>query len=193
MRKTLRLAAAAGLAAAFVGCVQPPAMVIRDRADAVNVKKVAIMPFFDAQSMSAMDPTYDGMGSSFIPALQFDALAHETLSKRFELIDQKDSLKALEDAGVQFKHVTGAWSAIKDPESVRWGYTPDQAVKAAKSLGADAALLCAQGQFMQQNKPMQGVVVRLLDANTGKVLWGVSATAQPGLFSKDKTVRDLLA
>lgn len=168
-------------------------LVIRDADTATRVKKVAVMPFLDAQFMSAFDPHYKGFGSSFVPAVMFDDMARKTLGKRYEVIGQDQSLEALKKIGVEYKHVEGAWTAVKDPDSVRWGYTVQQAAEAGRALGADAVLMCAQGQYFErQNKPVQAVSLRLVDARTGKALWGVNATGQPGLFSKGKVVQDVL-
>lgn len=180
-------------AAFLTGCFAAKSpLVIRDADSASRVKKVAIMPFLDAQFMSAFDPNYKGFGSSFVPAVMFDDMARKTLGKRYELVGQSESLEALKKAGVEYKHTEGAWSAVKDPESIRWGYTLDQAAEAGRELGVDAVLMCAQGQYMTRNKPLQAVSLRLVDARTGKALWGVNATGQPGLFSKGRVVQDVL-
>lgn len=175
------------------GCAPRPALVVRDKDAATRVKSIAIMPFFDAQMLSAIDPLYDGFGSSFIPAKMFDARAERKLGKRFELIGQVRSLEALKKVGVEYRHTAGAWSAVRDPESIRWGFTLDDAVAAGKELNADSILLCGQGQLLDKNKkPIQVVVVRLVSTASGKTLWGVNSSGQPGLFSKSKVVDDLL-
>ncbi|MBI2070383.1 MAG: hypothetical protein HYT79_07235 [Elusimicrobia bacterium] len=185
---------AAGMLTALAACAPRPLFVIRNQETAAHVKKVAIMPFLDAQFQSAYDPHYSGLGSSFVPALMFDNMAKKHLSKRFEIIGQDQSLEALKKEGVEYKHIKGAWSAVRDPESIRWGYTPSQALAAGKKLGADAILLCVQGQyFKDKKKPLQAIGLRLIDVKTGKTLWGVNATGQPGLLSKGVVVRQLLA
>lgn len=176
------------------GCAYKPVFVIRDADRAARAKKVAVMPFLDAQFQSAYDPHYKGFGSSFIPAVMFDDMARKTLSPRFEVIGQGKSLEALKSQGVEYKHIEGAWTAVKDPEAIRWGYTLKQAREAGKEVGADSVLMCAQGQyFMAKNKPIQALSLRLVDVKTGKTLWGINATGQPGLFSKGRVVRELLA
>lgn len=174
-------------------CAYKPVLVIRDRDAAAKVKTVAIMPFFDAQSQSAFDPLYKGFGNSFVPAVMFDEKAQSVLGKRYTLIGQDKSLEALKAAGTVYKHVEGAWSAVKDPDAIRWGYTVPQAVQAGKTLGADAVLMCAQGQYVEGQKPLQVLALRLVDVSTGKVLLGLNASGQPGLFSKGVVVNQLLS
>ncbi|MFA6580154.1 MAG: hypothetical protein WCU88_13895 [Elusimicrobiota bacterium] len=187
-----RLSAVLALTALFTGCVVRPALVIRDRETAAKVKTVAIMPFFDVQYQMAFDPLYKGFGDSFIPAIMFDKNAREILGQRYQLMGQDQSVEALKKLGVEYKHTDSSWAAVKDPDSIRWGYTLAQAVQAGKDMGADAVLLCAQGQYFTGNQPSQALVLRLVDANTGKTLLGLNATGQPGLFSKDVVVRQLL-
>ncbi len=174
-------------------CAPKQMLVIRDREGAAKVKKISIMPFFDAQFLSAYDPFYNGFGSSFIPAVMFDQKAKKILGARYEIVDQSLSIDALKKEGVQYKHFEKAWTSVSDPESIRWGYTLEQAIKAGKALGADAVLMCAQGQyFAGENKPIQAISVRLVSTASGKTLYGLNAIGQPGLFSKGKVVNEIL-
>ncbi len=175
------------------GCVAPGAFQIKDRDSAARVKKVAIIPFFDANLLSNFDPLYTGPGASSLPAKMFDERAQEVLGARFELIGQEAVLDSLKAVGVDYRHVTGAWAAAADPESIRWGITPKQALESGRALGADAVLLCAQGQYMRQKgAPVQAVSVRLISVETGKVLWGGYSSGQPGVFSRGMVVDGLL-
>src|SRR3989344_4824150 len=184
MKRTLCLLAFSALLAS---CVKPPALVVRDRAAAAAVKKVAILPFFDATFQSAFDPFYTGFGSSFIPAIMFDNKAKTILGHRYDIFGEQQSIEALKKLGVNYVHTEGAWTSVKDPDSVRWGYTVAQGVQAGKDLGVDAVLMCAQGQYFEkEGKPIQAVSVRLVSTQTGKTLYGLNATGQPGLFSKGK-------
>lgn len=181
------------VAAWMTGCVAKPMLVIRERELAASVKKVAILPFFDAQFQTAYDPLYNGFGSSFIPAIMFDERAKKILGKRYEIIGQEQAIESLKNQGVKYVHIGTAWTAVKDPDAIRWGYTVEQGVKAGKALGVDAVLLCAQGQYFEaENKPVQAISVRLVSTQTGKTLYGLNATGQPGLFSKGKVVNELL-
>ncbi|TPW21927.1 MAG: hypothetical protein FD126_197 [Elusimicrobia bacterium] len=175
------------------GCVAPGTFQLKDRGTAERVKKVAIMPFFDANLLSNFDPLYTGPGASSQPAKMFDDRARKVLGARFEIIGQEAALESLRSIGAVYRHVAGAWAAVKDPEEIRWGITPKQALEAGKALGADAVLLCAQGQYMRQKGvPVQAVSVRLLSVETGKVLWGGFSSGQPGVFSRGMVVDGLL-
>lgn len=177
----------------FSACAVKPMLVIRDREAASRVKRVAILPFFDAQFQSAFDPLYTGFGKSFIPAIMFDERAQKILGQRYQIVGQPEAIEALKKAGVKYVHTEKSWSALSDPESARWGYTLEQAVKAGKALGVDAVLMCAQGQYFEkENKPVQAISVRLVSTQTGKTLYGLNATGQPGLFSKGRVVNELL-
>ena len=175
------------------GCTAPGNFNLKDREVASRVKRVAIMPFFDANLLSNYDPLYEGPGASVMPAKIFDEAAARELGSRFELIGQKESLEALRKVGADYRHIEGAWAAAKDPEGIRWGITPAQAVEAGKALGADAVLLCAQGQYMKQKGvPVQAVSVRLVAVASGKVLWGAHSVGEPGIFTRGKVVNGLL-
>jgi hypothetical protein len=180
--------------AAFLGaCAPKPILVIRDREAATSVKKVAILPFFDAQLQSAYDPLYKGLGSSFVPAIMFDEKAKKALGGRYEIVGQDQSIESLKKLGVNYVHIEKAWTSVGDPESIRWGYTPEQGVKAGRALGVDAILMCAQGQYFQgENNPVQAISVRLVSTRTGKTLYGLNAIGKPGIFSKGKVVNELL-
>src|SRR3989344_2818147 len=129
MKRTLCLLAFSALLAS---CVKPPALVVRDRAAAAAVKKVAILPFFDATFQSAFDPFYTGFGSSFAPAIMFDKKAKDILAGHYDVIGQDQTIEALKQVGVDYVHIEGTWTSIKDPDTVRWGYTVEQGVQAGK-------------------------------------------------------------
>lgn len=151
------------------------------------------MPFFDANLLSNFDPLYTGPGASTLPAKMFDDRARKALGGRFELIGQEATLESLKSIGVDYRHVAGSWAAVTDPEGIRWGITPKQALESGRALRADAVLLCAQGQYMRQKGvPVQAVSVRLLSVETGRVLWGGYSSGQPGAFSRGMVVGGLL-
>ena len=178
----------------FIGaCAPKPMLVIRDREAAAAVKKVAILPCFDAQFQSAYDPFYKGFGSSFVPAVMFDERAKKILGVRYEIVGQGQSIEALKKEGVKYVHFEKAWTSVSDPESIRWGYTLDQGLKAGRALGVEGILMCAQGQYFQaENNPVQAISVRMVSARTGKTLYGLNAVGKPGLFSKGKVVNEIL-
>lgn len=181
------------LIALVSACGPKSLLVIRDREAAAGVKKVAILPFFDALLQSAYDPFYKGFGSSYVPAIMFDKKAMKILGKRYEITGQGQSIESLKKQGVKYVHIEGSWTKVRDPDSIRWGYTLKQGVKAGRALGVDAVLMCAQGQYFQgEKKPLQAISVRLVSTGTGKVLYGLNIVGQPGIFSKGKVVKKLL-
>ena len=119
----------------------------------------------------------------------------EKFSREQEVIKKYNiDIEALKKEGVQYVHFEKAWTAVSDPDAIRWGYTVDQGIRAGKALGVDGLLMCAQGQYFQaENNPVQAISVRMVSARSGKTVYGLNAVGKPGLFSKGKVVNEILS
>lgn len=175
LSRTLR----AGLVLAAVlgaGCGTIPArFAMRDAAAARAVKKVAVMPFFMANTLSVdiEAPPAGFLGAKpYNYARVFAAEAQKSLGDRFTFI----SGEPVETELKRYGHYTGY---VKEGGArQRTGFSVPDALKAGKALGVDAVLLgaYAYGENAQFRVYFnEALSIRLIDVNTGKVLWGVTS------------------
>ncbi len=182
-------AAALGIAAITSGCMIAPAVktdanATLDSARLQRVKRVALMPFLNANGLSSddPDPSFKGKFASMAPA----AIVYQALkgNSRFELADMATVIAALKKRGfVGIKLAPGedisVMKAIFHPDQYRTGFTMKQARGAGRDVGADALLFGAFGVVGTGGNNMRYVMaMRLVSPKNGKVLWG-AAKAEP--------------
>lgn len=156
----------------FFGCTASR-FAMRDNAAAVNIRTIAIMPFFDANLLSVeikggglLTKRTDRWTSEFI------AESGRNLSNRFTFIYGPVVEAELIKLGNYKGYVDGAG------KGQRTGYTIADALKAGEALKADAVLIGAATvadtkAFQQVFK--EAMSVRILDVKTGKIIYGASA------------------
>lgn len=158
------------------GCTSIPArLAVRDAAAAGKVKKIAVMPFFVANTLSVdVDAPPSGI-FNVKPANYariFAGEAQKALGSRYTFIYGEQ----VENQLKQYGHYAGY---LKDAGSgQRTGFTVAEAVKAGKALGADAVMLgsYAYGENEQIRAYFnEAISIRVLDVESGRVLWGAAA------------------
>ena len=169
----------AGLAlTAFLGagCATVPArFVVRDAAAARAVKKVAVMPFFMANTLSVdIEAPASGLfGHKPVNfARLFASEAEKALGNRYAFIYGE----TVENELKRYGHYAGYQP--QGGAGQRTGFSVADALQAGKALGADAVMLGSYAYAENAQLKVyfnEAVSIRLLDVNTGKVLWGVSS------------------
>lgn len=188
MRTLKRLAVAIALGS-FTGCafVKPVSLDARVNGDAARlerVKRVAIMPFFNANALGSddPDPAYKGKYADMIPS----TIVYKGVkdSARFDFIGMDAVVSALKKngfEGVKLKEGedVSLMKAMFQPDRYRTGFTMAQALKTGRELKADALLIGGLGMVGNAPANMRYVMsLRLVDPANGAVLWG-SAKAEP--------------
>jgi len=177
MKRTVR----AGLVLTAIlgtGCAVVPArFAVRDAAGAKAVKRIAIMPFFLANQLSVDMDAPDKAPGLFSAgrvnySRMFGATAEKVLGGRFTFVYGAMVEKEL----MQLGHYTGY--VPEAGAGQRTGFTIQDAVQVGKALGVDAILIGAYafGETQQMRAYFnEAISLRLIDVNTGKVLWGVTS------------------
>lgn len=171
----------------FASCGPAARMAIRDQKRSTEIKKIAVLPFFNANSLSV---EFISKGDSKSPfTADFVKEAKKRLSKRYQWvtgIGVEDALKK-----------TGKYPGWIDEEGrhQRAGFTISEAIKAGKELNADAVIIGAGAEGERRLKKLyrSTMTIRLIDVQSGKVLWGATALKKGALDStpSKKIVRQL--
>ncbi len=156
------------------GC-HAPLLAVRDPARAAAVRKVVVMPFFVANTLSAEAIGTSGLFNTTQHhwAGDFAKRLGEARPGRYEIVCCETVEAALaRQGGFQRAPATGM------PAGWRTGYTFAEAQLAARELGADAfiigAVAWAEGE--QQAKDFfTATSMRMMDTATGNVVLGASA------------------
>lgn len=166
------------------------------------VKKVAILPFFQANAVGTDDPNYKGKYSDMMPTL----LSYEGMKggSRFEFIPLDEVMTVLNKKGFDGIQLganedVSIWKAITSPDKLRAGMTMQAALETGKELGA-TLLIGSFGMTGDAPANMRFVMaMRLVDPQTGEVIWG-GAKSEPmnvSIFSpfesQKKQMRELAA
>lgn len=190
MEKNFRRFAAPLAACLFLSACGPAArFALRDPQRAPQVKKIAVLPFFNANTLSVEFITEGESKSAF--TTDFLKHAKKSLAKRYEFIAEKDVEEALKKTGSYRGWVK------EEGRHQRAGFTLSEALKAGEELKADAVILGAGADH--ENKILKKlyrstVTVRLIDVRTGKVLWGATALKKGAFDSMPcKKIARLLA
>ncbi len=177
--------AAAGIlsACSFVQPVQLKASATPTAAKLPQVKRVAIMPFFNANGLGSddPDPAYKGKYADMVPTTIIYRGVKD--STRFSFIPMDEVVSTLKKngfEGVKLKpdEDVSIMTAMFHPDRYRTGFTMQEALKTGKDLHADAILIGALGMSGNAPANMRYVMsLRLVDPATGEVIWG-SAQAE---------------
>ncbi len=180
------IAAAAGFLSA---CMTPSAVNLKasdapGAAKLQSVKRVAIMPLFNANSLGSddPDPSYKGKYKDMIPTtIVYNGVKD---SARFAFVSMEDVVSTLKKngfEGVKLKEGedVSVMTAMFHPDAYRTGYTMQQALTTGKALKADAILIAATGMVGSGNKMSYVMSMRLVDPRTGEVLWGAAKSEEP--------------
>lgn len=164
------------------GCATKPYFIMRDAQAAQAVKRIAVLPFLNANLLSVEFEHKKGWFERNDKWTQnFVRQAKKKLSRRFEFIEGEPVNQELIKLGALPQ--PGQESAPR-----RAGYDVDQAIKTGRALQADAVLLGAGSKADTKafKKAFQEAVsIRLLDVRTGKVIWAISCYKKNG---RDKAV-----
>lgn len=177
MRKS-RIWLVVAFAASLSACVPQAGRLKQDRtfdtAAAQRIKTLAIMPFINANALSAEDLTYKGKyHEALATGNVYTALQEQG---RFKIIPVEKVRAALEKQGFPpgLKGDVSIMKAIFDPNKYRISMTMHQAMKAGKATGADGLLFGSFGMVGFAQKVKFAMAMRLVDAKTGKVVWGAA-------------------
>lgn len=173
------------LALALAGCasaVTRSGSALRPDA-AAAVKKVAIMPvtygytyYTEFGGIGTDDPCYTGFFQIGFAVDAMYAQAAKTRGGSYEFVPRDRVCEALKAAGFEgFGQKLGVLS-LKSAVGKTGGITLPMALAAGRGAGADAVLLAAvsdtyTSKFMKSAGFRDDMVARLVDVNTGAVLW----------------------
>lgn len=190
--KTVRLVMIVAVAGSLAACMTPSPVKLKTSdtpraAKLQGVKRVAIMPLFNASSLGTddPDPAYKGKYKDMIPT----TIVYKGVkdSSRFQFLGMEEVISTLKKngfEGVKLKEGedVSIMTAMFHPDRYRTGYTMQQALKTGKDLNADAILIAGMGMVGAGSKMSYVMSMRLVDPKTGDVLWG-AAEAQAAKMS----------
>ncbi|MBI4052105.1 MAG: hypothetical protein HY400_06335 [Elusimicrobia bacterium] len=154
------------------GCAPAARYVLRDETNFRTVKKIVLLPFFDANRLSVELQSESLLGPSAKFTRDFAHALQKSFSDRWEIVSGEVVEKELRALGSYTGYDKEAG------RGQRTGFTLEEALKTGKNLRADAVLLgaatVADTKFFKKFF-REAVSVRLLEVKSGKVLWGSSA------------------
>ncbi len=166
----------AGIGLFLSSCAPTSNLFVRDAELAKKTKKIAVLPFQDANARHSEDTSVQNLSSSL--TLKFLAHAEPVLGSRYQFIPQDQVMAELKKIGfVGFDPNTSRW---KQAFSQTSGYTIPQALEVGKNLGADAIFL-VEVAGLAEVKPAFSMSVRVLDVKSGKVIVAASAASGGGI------------
>ena len=192
--KKIRLVLLVATAGSLAACMTPSPVKLKvsdtpNAAKLQSVKRVAIMPLFNANALGTddPDPSYKGKYKDMVPT----TIVYKGIkdSSRFQFIGMDEVVSTLKKngfEGVKLKEGedVSIMTAMFHPDRYRAGYSMQQALKTGKDLQADAILIAGMGMVGAGSKMSYIISMRLVDPNTGDVLWGSakSEAAKMSLF-----------
>jgi len=145
-----------------------------------SVKRVAIMPFFNANGLGSddPDPTYKGKYADMTPT----TIVYKGVkdNARFSFVPMDEVVATLKKngfEGIKLKpgEEVSVMTAMFYPDRYRTGFTMQQALKTGMELHADAILIGALGMVGNAPANMRYVMsLRLVNPGNGQVLWGTA-------------------
>lgn len=149
----------------IAGCAAAPAKVaIRDPERSKEIRKIAVLPFFDTERLSAEFIT-EGDDKSYYTTM-FATEAKKFLSNRYEFVTGGPVEEALKKLG-NYK----GW-VKEEGRHQRTGFTISDALKAGDALGVDAVII---GSGAKVGGFSRAMTVRLIDVKKRYVVWGATA------------------
>ncbi|MBI2118719.1 MAG: hypothetical protein HYT97_03725 [Elusimicrobia bacterium] len=162
-----------GISLFLSSCGPTSNLFVRDADLAKKTKKLAVLPFQDANARHSEDTLVQTNALT----LKFLQHAAAELAGRYEFISQDQIMQELKKMG--FEGYDPNKSMWKQAFVQTTGYTIPQAIQVGKNLGADAILLVTVAGF--QKNPVFSLSVRMLDTKNGKVIVAGSAASGMGL------------
>ena len=156
-------------------CAPRSQLVIRNPDLARQAKKIAVLPFQNANSRASEDTSFQTSNTAM--TLKFMDNAQPLLSGRYEFVPQEQIMAELKKRG--FEGFDPNKSAFRQAFVQPTGYGIPEAIDIGKSLNADAVFLGVVA--MTQAKPPFAISVRMIDVKTGKVTVAVSAQSSGGM------------